>query len=502
MIQRLSIGLLLVALLAQAKARPLQVSDGMTPPPSLHPWKFFLWRTDGILSHIFDGLLGFDPNGNVIPRLATQRNWLGPKRLRLQLRKGVTFHDGSPFNAQIVAWNFQAIRDAKLQSARSSFLSNINTVEIVSEYEVDLILNQPDGTLEYALAAFSWMLPRHSLAPESTQAFGKAPIGTGPYQFSTWTKESGLRLQANPKYWGGPPSFLDGIQWNFWDEQRQVSEFLSGKLDLLGSVRPLYHPEIQRHPKTSILKSNSLMQVDIVFNCATQWGGNPDLREAIANAVHVEDIVRYVARGNGQAMRGSSMEGQFGHNPAFPRLKFDPNYARRLLAKINPQKRISLQGMLDPEYLLLGKSIQVQLRKVGIDLELETVTREELFRRTAYAKMTGQTLWDGDLFISASPDPTYHYYFINKLSSYSRGPFAFCEDKTYDAVFEEMLHSTSLTETRTLCAQLDALQAKSRSKISLYQVVKGYGIRDTLAFQPTKSGMLDLRFSRFRKGGP
>lgn len=493
-------GLILVT---QVGAAPMRVSDWDERPGDLHPWRTFLWRTDQLLSHIYDGLLGFDPDGRIVPRLAKSREWIDPKRLRLRIREGVRFHDGARFDAEVVAWNFRTLAALGPGTPRKEVFANVRRVEVESPTVVDLHLGRPDGTLENTLAAFSWMLPRRDTA-EARAALISEPVGTGPYRFVASESDSRrITLAANRDYWGGVPGFDQGIEWLYLSESDRVQALLAGRLDLLGTVRPLHHVQIQTSDVAALVKADSLVELDLVFNTATRFGGDRRVRRAVALSIKADDLIRYVARGNGRLPRGQSMPGQVGYDPDAPPPEFDPGAARRLLAQAAAGGRVKLRGILDPEYLILGKSLQAQLSKVGITLELETVSRAEFFDRIVRPKLSGGgAAWGGDLFISASPDPTYHYSFINGLVSYSGGPWSMWKSPEYDRVFLEMVASRDAARATALCRQLDAIMAREVPRVRLYQVRRGYGVGRRLRFRPTRAGLIDLRYSSPRRGEP
>ena len=142
---------------------------------------------------------------------------------------------------------------------------------------------------------------------------------------------------------------------------------------------------------------------------------------------------------------------------------------------------------------MLGKAIQVQLKKVGIHLEFEAGTRTDLFEQVVLPKVTGALSWQKDLFLFACPDPMYHYAFIHSVATFSGGPFTLWRSQQYDDVFRRFTQELDDGKALGLARQLDQILAAELPWIPLIQMRKGYGVRTGVDYVPTRSGMLDLR---------
>lgn len=459
----------------------------------------FEWKTDALLSHLYDTLISFDPDGGLVPALAESWSQVSPTLLRLRLRRGVLFHNGEPFDADTVVWNFRKIRDMGPRYPRAFFFRLLRDVRRVGDYVVEMETQEPDAVLLYRLAAFSWMLPRLHTARVGMESLSVEPVGTGPYRFASWSASQGLRMDPWNKHWNGAPPFQDGLEWTFLSGPEQVRRLLAGELDLVGEVRPLFHRAIQEAPGIRVVKGDTLVEVALVFNTFSSRVKDVRVRRAIAASIHVPDLIRFVAQGNAQAMHGSGMRGQaFCLEDAEPALHFDPGGSLRLLEAAGVPRPLVLRGLLDGELEVLGRAIQSQLRKIGVVLQLEEGTREDLFRQVVLPKARGQLDWDRDLFLFATPDPTHHYYFVNVLAGASEGPFSLWANDEYDTLFRAFVREFDHAKAEQLVRRLDEITRSELPRLSLLHMKKGYGVADSLTFRPTRSGMLNLRFSRPR----
>ena len=119
---------------------------------------------------------------------------------QFKLREGVTFHNGEPFNADSVKYTIESTLDPEKGYVNASWLKQIDRVEVVDDYTVNIITKAPFRSLMYNLN-FAYMLPPEAAA-EMGDDFGTNPIGTGPYKFVRYSANEELVMEANEDYWG------------------------------------------------------------------------------------------------------------------------------------------------------------------------------------------------------------------------------------------------------------------------------------------------------------
>lgn len=487
------------SLAGSGHALTLQVSDHVEPPESLNPLTSWEIKSETILGHVYDSLVAFDPDGNLIPALAERWRRIDPTRVRFQLRRGVRFHDGEPFDARAVVGTFARIRELGPLCKRGFLFAHV-AVEVRGDHELDLVTAYPDGTLLHRLASFLWILPPDRLARLGLAGFERDACGTGPYRVLRFAADGSLELEAFPQAWGGRPAF-EGVVFHFLPEAEQVRRLLDGRLDLVGEVPPLEFRRIQESGKATLIKADALRQVNAVLNTRRGPMADPRVRRALAASLHVDDLIRYVARGNGRKIEGSGLPGQVGWEPDRPVPAFDPELSRRLLAEVGGERPLVLRALVDPKFALLGEAMRAQAAKVGFDLRIETGSRDQLTREVVVPNLTGGEPWGRDLFVFACPDPTYHYFFINQITHHGRGPFNMWRNPEYDARFDAMVGESEPAGVARQCRELDHLVDRERPTIHLYQVRVGYAVGPRLDFRTCLHGNLDLRWSTPKQGG-
>ncbi|MFW9942614.1 MAG: ABC transporter substrate-binding protein [Candidatus Thorarchaeota archaeon] len=209
-----------------------------------------------IIHQIFEGLFVHDSaNGQsqVMYNLAVNHSRNENATVyTFELRQGVQFHDGTPFNAEAVQWNidrlYTVIDNGKMHFSSTQFwlFSDgnwiINHTEIINDYNIKFILNKPYVPLTALLAStYSFMVSPTS-APEDdfiNMATGVF-VGTGPFVFEAWNDNDSLILSSNPNYWGNKPQ-IDKLIFKYYATPEDKFEALiSGELSMLSCYNEIY----------------------------------------------------------------------------------------------------------------------------------------------------------------------------------------------------------------------------------------------------------------------
>ncbi|PRW64383.1 ABC transporter substrate-binding protein [Actinopolyspora mortivallis] len=215
--------------------RSMLLADGYEPS-SLNP---LLGYARYGAAKFYDGLLAFDGRGTLHPALAAEqpestddaRTWT------VRLRRGVTFHDGSPFDAHDVVATYSAAVDPAYAATISSDLSMLDSVEAVDEHTVRFRLNIPYAA--WPARMLMGILPKDALAeaaPQDRSPLNTEPVGTGPYRLAEWRRGERMIWRANEDYWGGTPE-VDEITVVFaTDDNTRAQRVQAGEFD--GTVLP------------------------------------------------------------------------------------------------------------------------------------------------------------------------------------------------------------------------------------------------------------------------
>ena len=215
-------------------------------PLSLDPHRVTAVNDFRILVNLYEGLVRFsDGTLEVEPALAD--SWEISEdgtTYTFTLRDGVTFHDGTPFNAEAVKFNFDRMLDENHPYhdtgpfPLSFFFSAIEETEVIDDRTVAFRLAEPYAPLLSNLAYPTGLIVSPTAVMENGADYGRNPVGTGPFQFAVWEANRQVALERNEDYWGGAPELRGVVFRPITDANARVNEMLAGGIDLMVEVPP------------------------------------------------------------------------------------------------------------------------------------------------------------------------------------------------------------------------------------------------------------------------
>lgn len=199
-------------------------------------------NTVWVANNIFNSLVTLTPppEFKVVPELAKSWELLdGGRTYIFHLQEGVTFHDGTEFDAEAAKWNFDRILDPKVKSWVQPYYEEVERVEAVDKYTLRVRMKEPSGALLTAIAGYFQGIPMAS--PKSFATYGEEwvrhPSGTGPYILKQWSPGERVVLEKNPRYFKQGLPYLDALEFQMMKEPYGAAAWLrSGEVDFLARV--------------------------------------------------------------------------------------------------------------------------------------------------------------------------------------------------------------------------------------------------------------------------
>jgi peptide/nickel transport system substrate-binding protein len=225
-----------------------------------------------------------DNFGEVVPLLAESYETPDDNTWVIKLKKGIKFHDGTPFNAQAVVFTFQRIVDPKTAAPRASILKAMESVEAKDDYTVVLKTKKPYGAMLACLAHTNTSI----VSPAAVEKYGSVmnnPVGTGPFVFDSRVPGDNVVLKANPDYWQGKPK-LDKFVMKVVPEISSIIAMLeTGEVDFMVDIPPEQLARLKANPDViSVLKQGTRINY-LGFNHEVKELKDIKVRQAIAHAV-------------------------------------------------------------------------------------------------------------------------------------------------------------------------------------------------------------------------
>jgi peptide/nickel transport system substrate-binding protein len=352
-----------------------------------------------LIVQVFDTLIGSDENAAFFPGLA-ERWEVAPDGMSvtLYLRRDVTFHDGTPFNAEAVKFNFDSIRDPKLGSqAAIDLLGPYAGSDVIDAYTIRVRYTRP-----YAAAIAS--LSQNELSPVSPTAveklgnegFAQAPVGTGPFRFVSWERGRQVILERYDAYnWAPPfmthqgPSRVARVVHRFIpDAATRVAALESGEIDIADVVPVLDLKRLSEDRRYRTAVGNAAgMPLGALMNTSRGPFQDVRVRQALSYALDRPRMVQGMFFGLIQPAYGPLSNTTPGYSPAVEQMyKPDRNRAIALLEEAGWRPGPGGIRVKDSQPLVItyfvpppmGQDVAVQMqaeaRRVGIDLKVENIT--------------------------------------------------------------------------------------------------------------------------------
>lgn len=416
---------------------------------------------------VFEPLVRMTPDFTIQPLLATSWEFRAPSTWRFQLREGVTFHNGAPFNAEAVAYTAN-----ELWANQDSNILGVgpNSAKVIDEYTVDITTEQPNYRLVEQLVhpSNAIVAPGTHAGPGTTPE--NTPTGTGPFEFVSYNQSTELVVQRFEGYWGRQPA-LDQIVFRFIpDDNSRVLALQAGEVDAIYNVPREQAAQVDQDPNLRVVRSGAGAYDALLINSR----GQPPydilrdraVRQALAHAIDKQTIVRNVWKGNAEVMQTvipAPVLGQYADLvKGYP---YDPGRARALLEQAGWRPgpdgvRMKNGRPLELTMLVVGPELQrpmpelvkAQLKEVGINLEIVVPGDSNIY----YERLAAG---EGDLFAEVGNQNDANPIFLGAIfTGVQPGGFSdygkyFGPHGEYDRRFAEAFSTADTEQVRRLAAE-------------------------------------------------
>ena len=484
---------------------------------SLDPVRVNDMTSSHIIINIYDQLIGFDHELNIVPQLAMSYEVSKDGRTyTYHLRSTARFHDDPSFpngkgrrvTAADVKYSFERVCDVRTKTKNDTYFRDkvvgaseyyestrqaqrnggapsvpgVRGFVAVNDTTFQIVLIKPFAPFEYTVAQTSMGIGPREAVERYGDGFAQHPVGSGPFRFVSWTPDRSCELRRNPSYWdvdeaGNRLPYLDGIRFTFMkDDKMQLLEFDAGNLEESYRIPNEFFAEIvdeRKQPKGKWAKYQLLH----VTALATQFYGmvtidpvlkDVRIRKALNYAVDRQRIIRYVLKGqaSGPAHHGLVPPSMPGYASDSVRgYRFDPARARALMAEAGypngrgfPELTLQLNAG-GGRNTSIAEAIQGMLKEhLNITVNLLQVEfaqhLESIDAGTAPFFRLG---WVADY-----PDPEsflnlYYGKIVPEPSQPSPINSTRFQNAEFDALFERALSTTNRAERMTLYRQAEQI---------------------------------------------
>ena len=447
-------------------------------PTSLDPTSDATASIDGMLAHnVFEALTSVTEQGEVVPELA--KGWTVSDdglTYTFDLEQGVTFHDGTGFDADDVKFSFDRAMGADSVNPSKGIFEPIAAVTVIDPATVELKLSRPDAFLLFNLAQGDASI----VAPESVELAKTTPVGTGPFRFDGWTRGDRLTLAKYPQHRDAAEVQMEKVTFQFIADPASASAaLLSETLDAYpGFPAPEMMAQFEADPRFAVEIGSTEGEVIMAMNNAKAPFDDIRVRRAISHALDRKAII------DGAMYGQATPIGSFypPHGKAYVDLTgmypHDVAKAKELLkeAGVAEGTVMTLRVPPFPYATRSAEIIQAQLAEAGLDVKVENVEwgfwLEEIYKKLNY-----------DMTIIAHTSP-------NDMSNFARGKSYFYgyDNPEFTALWDRI-------KTEADPEKRDAL-LKQGQEFLAREAVHGF------LFQLPKLGVVRKELSGFWKSSP
>jgi peptide/nickel transport system substrate-binding protein len=424
---------------------------------------------------LFTPLVRYDASFQPRPYLAT--SWdLEPEAVTFHLSREARWHDGRPVTAYDVEFTFQRAKDPETASVLSSaYLEMVAASEVVDSFTIRFTFTRPHAR---PLDGFWWApVPKHLLEDvtpsEMMRAeFNRQPIGSGPFTFESWEPGSSLTLARNPDFpesLGGPPR-LDRVIIRFISESTTLlSETLTGRIDINGSLYPHQAEQVEGAPDTRLIRFPSREYYYIGWNLRDDLLADARVRRAMSMALDRQQLIDVLLYGYGVLATGTVAP----WHPMFTAIEPLPYDTSRAAAALDEAGWVDRNGdgvreNADgvPFRFTLMTNVENPVRsdiaeiakdiaeiakshwgRLGVEAEVRTLEWQTLLARHRGREFQGVVQsWVLDNF-RVDPAALFHSSQADRPGSYNRSGLA---DERVDRLIEAAMATTDPGEGRTL----------------------------------------------------
>jgi peptide/nickel transport system substrate-binding protein/oligopeptide transport system substrate-binding protein len=397
-----------------------------------------------VVQQLFDSLVQFDAELNVIPSIAHSWNasydglvWT------FSLRKGVKFHNGRDVVADDFVYSFTRMMDPEIPSAGKSIFARvkgaqaflagqvkqIEGLQALDDYTLRIVLSQPYAPLVRALGMWSFKVVPKEEVERLGEAFGRSPVGTGAFRFVAWKPGETITLEANETYFEQRP-YLDQIVFRIFHKaplEVMFAEFEANRLE---------DSKIPVDRREQLLNDSRYQHIRIpIFQTLFLWmdyreGPLRDrrVRRAIDLAIDRSYLVQTLRKGRFPEAHSIIPPGMFAYNPQLPKNKYDVEKAKQLLAEAGYPSGAGMpplelwSGVESPASVHDHHAIKDFLAKIGIQVQLRTASTWKEYVDQVCGKRPGSIFRYA--WYPSMPDPDEVLYVLfHSQSEFNRGHY-------------------------------------------------------------------------------
>ncbi|MGL5207902.1 ABC transporter substrate-binding protein [Cetobacterium sp.] len=459
----------------ESKEKEKLVFAQLSDPKTLDPQNSTDNYSQVAITQIYDRLFEIDEkNGTPVPSLVESYKKINDNVLEIVLKKGVKFTNGDNLTAEDVKFTLER---AKENPKVTHLYKMIKDIKVLNNNTLEIITEEPFAPLLNHLSHKSSSIINKKEVLKNSENYFNNPTATGPYKVQNWALGDSITLISNENYYKGSPKIKTVIIKAVPEENSRVIGLETGEIDMSLDIPAISWEELEKSGKAKVYSAPSTTTGYVGLNTKSPTLSNKLLRQIIAMAIDKESIVDTIYLGKTKVANQFLAPPVFGYNKDALPQEYNVEKAQQLLEEnglVGTKLKISVSS---PERVQVATIIQDQLKKIGIDLEIE------LLEWGAFLSQTGSG--NTDMFIMGWGPSTYdgdygYYPNIHTSQMGSNGNRAFYSNPKIDSLLELARKENDIEKRKGYYKEIQEVLNEDVPLIPLYHGNVVYGVNTNL----------------------
>lgn len=473
-------GVAFAALAVPALARDLTI-DLTGEPSSLDP--HMQWNPDSyyVYRNIFDNVVTRDNDGEIVPQIATEWEYVADNELVLTIRDDVTFHDGEALTAEDVAYSVNRIIDPEFGSPQLGQFNQIESAEVMDGNKVKLTTKGPYPALLAQLVKLS-VVPEHVVEEVGKDVFNTSPVGSGPYTFDDWNRGVSVTLSKNETYWGDMGPFDNAIFRAVPDAATRIANLSAGTADLVVGLDSDGAMQLAGNDAVKTLSAPTERVAYLGLNLDKAPFNDPDLRRAASLAIDSAGIAEGLLGAGEVPVSQLSSPAHFGYAEGIAPFDYNPEEASEIVAgKADVAATPAVFATAPVFDQRVVQALQQMLNDVGFNVSISMTDMPTYLAAARSEDRSARPDLNFGRWSCACQDADgIAYPLLHSSSSWSR-----VNNPELDALLETARTSLDESVRQDAYTKVHQIVRENYLLLPIYQAAVLYGASSSLEFTPT-----------------
>ena len=388
------------------------------------------------------------------------------------LRKGVKFHDDTPFNADAVLFSlnrqhdpshpFHSVGGPYIYWSETGLASIVDEITALDDYTVRITLKRVYAPFIYTIAMIPFSVVSPTAAQKWKEGFTNHPVGTGPFVFERWDRGDKVVLRTNKRYWGGRPPLDRIIFRSIPDNSVRLIELQNGGIHAMEFPNPDDLPQIREEPDLKIIEQPGMNIGYLAMNLDKKPFDNLKIRLAVNHAINKEAIITQLYQGMGIPAKNPIPPTMWSYDDTIEPYPYDSAKAKQLLEEAGYPDgfettlwALPVPRPYIPDGQSLAVAIQSDLRKIGIEAKIITFDWGTYLEKTKNGEHDMAMLgWSADL---GDPDNFLYFLLSTDTATKPAGNIAFYRSDEMQETLIRARSTVDLSERTALYKKAQAI---------------------------------------------